>query len=201
MTPSIQRSLPSRAASSRATWRVVAALGATLVAAVAAPAWSREIAPYAARAGLEEARRGARPGRRTPSWSTSRTTRRSMPAAQRIAGATSLSPRLDRARAYSIRDGRIVVAENLDIKLEPPRLAAEWIDSGAALAAAEDGGARAFREKEGGRLSTMLLMRGAFDDKLPDETTWMLVYTSPNAPSLYVVVEAVAGKVRRTWRG
>jgi hypothetical protein len=179
----------------------VAALAA-LLAASAVPAWCRDTTPVAARAGLEEARTGA------TAWAPDAflvyvendEALDGNGAAGRW-GYLFYSPRLDRARAYSIRDGRIVVAENLDIKLDPPPLAAEWIDSGAALAAADNGEVRTFREKEGGRLSTMLLMRGAFDDQQPDQTTWMLVYTASNAPSLYVVVDAVAGKVRRTWRG
>src|SRR5215831_12907665 len=189
---------PARTAPSAGT---VVALGA-LLALVAAPAWSRDAAPYAARAGLEEAKVGA------TAWAPDAflvyvendEALEANGAADRW-GYLFYSPRLDRARAYSIRDGRIVVAENLDIKLDPPPLAAEWIDSGAALAAAENGVVHEFREKEGGHLSTMLLMRGAFDDQQPDETTWMLVYTAPNVPSLFVVVDAVAGKVRRTWRG
>jgi hypothetical protein len=28
-----------------------------------------------------------------------------------------------------------------------------------------------------------------------------LIYTSPQAPTLFVVVDAVTGKVKRTWRG
>ena len=183
------------------SWSIAAL--AMALALAAAPAWSsREAAPYAARAGLEEARIGA------TAWAPDAflvyvendEALDPSGAADRW-GYLFYSPRLDRARAYSIRDGRIVVAENLDIKLEPPPLATEWIDSGAALVAADNGVAREFREKEGGRLSTMLLMRGAFDDRQPDETTWMLVYTAPNAPSLFVVVDAVGGKVRRTWRG
>src|SRR5262249_6365232 len=110
------------------------------------------------------------------------------------------SPELDKARAYSVRDGKIVVAETLDMKLEAPALAAEWIDSGAALAAAERIG-RSFCQQNAGRLSTMLLMRGPFQDGDPDETTWTFVYASPRAPSLFVVVDASQGKVRRTWRG
>jgi hypothetical protein len=47
----------------------------------------------------------------------------------------------------------------------------------------------------------MLLLRGAFDDADPDATTWTLVFTAPNAPSLFVMVDAADGKVRRTWRG
>ena len=200
MTSPLRRSIPPRAALARVA-TAVAVLGA-LLAASAVPAWCRDTTPVAARAGLEEARVGA------SAWAPDAflvyvendEALDGNGAAGRW-GYLFYSPRLAQARAYSIRDGRIVVAENLDIKLDPPPLAPEWIDSGAALAAAENGEIRAFREKEGGRLSTMLLMRGAFDDRQPDETTWMLVYTASNAPSLYVVVDAVAGKVRRTWRG
>ena len=111
------------------------------------------------------------------------------------------SAALDKARFYSIRAGKILVAENLNMKFEAPPIARDWIDSGAALRAAEQGEGGEFRRKDGGQLSTMLLMRGAFQDKNPDQTTWTLVYTAPNAPSLFVVVDATAGKVRRTWRG
>jgi hypothetical protein len=111
------------------------------------------------------------------------------------------SPALDKLRFYSVRAGKILVAENLNLKFEAPPLAAQWIDSGAALAASEQGAGGEFCRREGGHLSNMLLMRGAFQDKEPNQTTWTLVYTAPNAPSLFVVVDAAAGKVRRTWRG
>ena len=111
------------------------------------------------------------------------------------------SPSLDKSRAYSVRDGKIVVAENLDMKFEAPALATGWIDSDAALAAADASVGSAFRTKYQGRLTTMLLMRGAFQEGDPDETTWTLVYTSPSAPALFVMVDATGAKVRRTWRG
>ena len=111
------------------------------------------------------------------------------------------SPSLGKSRAYSVRDGKILVAENLEIKVEAPPLAAEWIDSGEALAAAEKSAGAAFRRESEGRLSTMLLMRGAFHQGNPDQTTWTLIYTSPRVPSLFVVVDASDGKVRGTWRG
>jgi hypothetical protein len=111
------------------------------------------------------------------------------------------SSTLDQLRFYSVRAGKILVAENLHLKFEAPPLATQWIDSGAALAASQQGEGGEFCRKEGGHLSTMLLMRGAFQDKDPDQTTWTLVYTAPNAPSLFVVVDATQGKVRRTWRG
>ena len=69
------------------------------------------------------------------------------------------------------------------------------------LAAAEARVGSAFRTKYQGHLTTMLLMRGAFQEGDPDETTWTLVYTSPSAPALFVMVDATGAKVRRTWRG
>jgi hypothetical protein len=107
----------------------------------------------------------------------------------------------EQSRLYSVREGKIVVAENLAMKFDAPPLATTWLDSGAALAAAEQGAGGTFRAEHGGRPTTMLLMRGAFHGDDPDRTTWTLVYTAPSAPSLFVVVDATDGKVRRTWRG
>jgi hypothetical protein len=104
-------------------------------------------------------------------------------------------------RAWSVRDGRIAAAQNVEMALEALPLPDGWIDSGAALAAADREAGRAFQKGSQGRLSSMLLMRGAFDEANPDRSTWTLVYTSPGAPSLWVVVDAAEGKVRRTWRG
>ena len=106
-----------------------------------------------------------------------------------------------KARGYSVRDGHVVTASNLDMKFEAPPVAEGWIDSDAAIAAAANEAGKVFKQDAGGQLSAMLLMRGAFDEEHPDRTTWTLVYTAPNQPSLFVVVDASAGKVRRTWRG
>jgi hypothetical protein len=111
------------------------------------------------------------------------------------------SPALGQSRGYSVREGKIVAAEILPMKFEAPPLGAGWINSGAAFAIAEKKAGLEFRTEHGGALSTMLLMRGAFHTDDPDETTWTLVYTSPGAPSLWVVIDATQGKVRRTWRG
>ncbi len=111
------------------------------------------------------------------------------------------SPRLDQSRGYSVRDGRIVTAENLGLKLEAPPVSGPWIDSAAALAVAEKGGGSEYRRQLKGTLQTMLLMRGAFDIGDPDRTSWTVIYRAPDAPSLFIVVDAVDGKVRRTWRG
>jgi len=111
------------------------------------------------------------------------------------------SPVLKKCRAYSVRGGRILEAEDLDIKIEAPPVNASWIDSGPALAAAEQAAGNAFRQQHHGALATMLLSRGAFDSDDPDETTWTVVYASPDSPSLFVLVDAASGRVRRTWRG
>jgi hypothetical protein len=107
----------------------------------------------------------------------------------------------DRARVWSVRGGHIVVAEDLDMRFDAPPVAAGWLDSGAAIAAAERGAGDELRKLSGAHLETMLLMRGAFSDGDPDATTWTLVYRAPGVPSLYVMVSATDGKVQRTWRG
>ena len=108
----------------------------------------------------------------------------------------------DRARVWSVRGGKVAYAENLDMRFDAPPVAAGWLDSGAALAAAERGGGAEFRKSHhGGRLETMLLMRGALSEGDPDATTWTFVYRATGEPSLFVVVSAADGKVQRTWRG
>ncbi len=111
------------------------------------------------------------------------------------------SPALDKSRAYSVRDGKIVTAENLEMRFEAPALADGWMDSGAAIAAVEKEAGKTLAKNAGIRLSTMLLMRGPFQDGDPDRTAWTLIYTIPDAPALFVLVDAVDGKVRRSWRG
>ncbi|MBI1795905.1 MAG: hypothetical protein HYR74_02525 [Candidatus Eisenbacteria bacterium] len=182
----------------RTPW--IAALCAVLCITTAALA--RDAAPAQARGGFDLARDAAR------AWSEDATltyVENDEPltgdgAAPRW-GYLFYSKALDASRVYSVREGRIVVAENLDIKFEAPPVADPWIDSGAALTAAEQDAGRTFRRDHAGTLTTMLLMRGALESNDPDETTWMLVYASPSAPSLFVVVDAASGKVRRTWRG
>lgn len=105
------------------------------------------------------------------------------------------------ARVFSVRDGKILVAENLEMLFDAPPLAVQWIDSGQAVAVAEQMAGQSFRQLHQGKLSAMLLMRGAFYSGDPNQTTWTLIYTSPHAPSLFVVVDAADGSVRRTWRG
>jgi len=111
------------------------------------------------------------------------------------------SPALDKARGYSVRDGKIMVAEDLAMKFVAPPIAGQWIDSAAAFTISDEGPARRFCHENDGRLDTMLLLRGAIEADQPDRTTWMLVYSAPNLPSLFVVLDAADGKVLRTWRG
>lgn len=112
------------------------------------------------------------------------------------------SPNLDAARGYSVRDGKIVVAEDLGLTFDAPPVSPGWIDSGAALAAAEKKvGVKLREEGADARLATMLLIRGAFHAGKPDMTTWLVVYAAPGQPSTFVVIDAQSGDVRRTWRG
>lgn len=172
-----------------------------LAALLVAPALARDPAPFAARAGLALASEAAR------AWASDAflvyVENDEVPDGSGAAdrwGYLFHSPGLEQSRGYSVRDGEILVAENLAMKFDAPPLASDWIDSGPAIAAAE-GATREFREKQQGRLATMLLMRGAFHEKEPDQTTWTLIYQAPGVPALFVVVDATAAKVRRTWRG
>jgi hypothetical protein len=170
---------------------------------VAGPAAAKTATPVAARSGLELASAAAQ------SWSGDAVLVY-VENDEALDAAAGTSPRWsylfysashDRARVWSVRDDRIVVAEDLDIRFDAPPVAAGWLDSGAAIAAAERGAGDQVRKLNGAHLETMLLMRGAFSEGDPDATTWTLVYRAPGAPSLFVVVSAADGKVQRTWRG
>ena len=192
-----QRSLLSPRA-----WRAAIAAGLLALAACAATTGAGTFEPFAARSGLDVARSGAL------AWATDAElvyvendeAVDDRGAAPRW-GYLFHSRSLGRSRVYSVREGHILVAEYLEMKFTAPPLAGQWIDSETALRSAEDGPGEAFRRDHGGRLETMLLMRGAFRDDDPDATNWTLVYAAAGGPSLFVVVDAVDGKVRRTWRG
>lgn len=111
------------------------------------------------------------------------------------------SKSLGKARSYSIRDGKIVTAADLGFEFDAPPIAEEWIDSGSALAAADEDAGNEYRSRYQGELSTMLLVRGVLHQDDPDATTWTVVYTSPHAAALYVVVDAGSNHVVRKWRG
>jgi hypothetical protein len=110
------------------------------------------------------------------------------------------SPATDQARGYSVRGGEIVAASTLEFKFQAPPLPDSWIDAGVALDAANAEAGTEYCLEHGGEPSTLFLMR-ALDESEPDLTTWTVVYSAPNTPSLFVVVDAFEGKVRETWRG
>ena len=169
---------------------------------LAAPAHARDRVPVHARAGLDLA------GAAAAAWSPDAflvyiendEPLDSHGAAPRW-GYLYYSPTLKKARVYSVRDGKILVAEELGMKFEAPPIAGGWIDSETAFTISDEGPARRFCFEHAGRLDTMLLMRGAIQEDQPDRTTWMLVYTAPNLPSLFVILDAADGTVLRTWRG
>jgi len=111
------------------------------------------------------------------------------------------SATLGRSRVWSVRDGRIVTAENLELRFDAPPLPTGWLDSDAVLAAAEKAAAQAAKREPRGRLSTMLLMRGAGSESDHDVTTWTFVYGTSGSGAFHVVVDAATGRVQRTWRG
>lgn len=111
------------------------------------------------------------------------------------------SPSGKASRGYSVRDGRIADAADLGFVFEAPPLPGEWIDSQAALAAADRAAGGDYCRKHGGRLASMVLIRGAFNERHPDGTTWTVVYTADGQPSLMVIVDAAWGEVIRTLRG
>lgn len=186
--------------SARAAWRGCLALA--LLCATVRSAAAREHTPFAAAVGVETATSAAR------IWAEDAVlvyVENDEPVtAQGAAERWSylfFSPASQKSRSYSVRDGRVLQAEDLAMDFVAPAVSGIWIDSGAALAVAEEKVGREFREKHSGALGTMLLARGAFQDNAPDQTTWVLVYTSEGQPSLFVVVDAIEGKVRRTWKG
>jgi hypothetical protein len=54
------------------------------------------------------------------------------------------SQALNKARGYSVKDGKIVVAEDLTMKFQAPPIPGEWIDSAAAFTIGDEGPARRF---------------------------------------------------------
>lgn len=111
------------------------------------------------------------------------------------------SPARNAARAYSVQNGNVVTQQNLGFKFKAPPVSAEWVDSTVALLAANDKGGRKFCEEHGGAAESVFLMRAAIHESEPNMTTWTIVYKAAGVPSLFVVVDAKNGKVKRKWRG
>lgn len=170
--------------------------------ALAGPATAGDHSPFGARDGLDVAASAAR------SWAEDATlvyleNDEPVTAAGHATrwGYLYYSPSKAGARAYSVRDGKVVTAEDLVMAFEAPPVPGSWVDSDIALTAADEKAGLDFRTKHGGQAGTMLLMRGVFHADRPDAVTWLVVYRAENVPSLFVVVDAATGKVAKTWRG
>jgi len=111
------------------------------------------------------------------------------------------SKSLDALRVYSIERGEIEIAEDLSLRFPAPPLPEDWIDSQAAVRAAEVHSGAAFRQESGARLRTACLLRGALRADQPDPAHWLVVYEASGAPGLFLLVDARRGEVTRTWRG
>ncbi len=140
-----------------------------LVACLATPSLAGDHAPFTARAGLDLATDAAR------TWAhDARLTY--LENDETVAGdGTAVrwgylfhSKSKGESRGYSVRDGKILEAADLEFDFDAPPLPDEWIDSKRALAVAEKKAGEKYRIEHGGRLSTMLLIRGAFNDKTPN---------------------------------
>ena len=111
------------------------------------------------------------------------------------------SPAAGESRGYSLRDGKVLEATDLEFDFSAPPLPEQWLDSGEILASAEQAAGREYRETYRGHLSTMFLIRGAFHEKDADRSTWAVIYTSETEPTLLVIVDATEGKIVRKWKG
>ncbi len=99
-------------------------------------------------------------------------------------------------RSWSVRDGHIVVAADHTVSAEAPALETNWLDSAEIANRAWEGGGREFCATGGG-LAHLLLVRGVF----APETAWVAVFDNGAGPSLYVLVNAASGDVKKRWRG
>ena len=97
--------------------------------------------------------------------------------------------------------GEIRIATDPPFDFDAPPLPDGWIDSAAALAAAEKEAGSEFRRDHAGRVQALFLVRGVMDESRPGVATWAVVYSSESAPGLWVVVDAHDGKVKKQWRG
>jgi len=111
------------------------------------------------------------------------------------------SPSLDRSRGYSVGRGKVLQATDLGMRFDAPLVSGNWLDSSNALQLAEEKAGAEFRSEHGGELQSMVLMRSVIELDEPDRTNWMVIYSAEGVPSLFVVIDAISGKVSRTWRG
>lgn len=98
-------------------------------------------------------------------------------------------------RSYSIRDGKIRLAEDHAVTTAAPSVEQAWKDS---PEVAPQAWKRAQEYcAEGCELETMLLVSGVFHSGV----TWVAVFSSGQGPRLHVVVDASSGGFLRRWKG
>ncbi len=112
-----------------------------------------------------------------------------------------ISPDSGELRGYSLRGGKVLEAADLEFDFSAAPITEGWLDSGEILSVAEKEAGRSYCEKHKGHLSSMLLIRGALNEKDPDRSTWAVIYASESEPTLLVVIDAANGKVVRKWKG
>jgi hypothetical protein len=103
------------------------------------------------------------------------------------------SPVLGAMRSWSIRNGKIEHAEDHAVRVTAPALRQEWLDSSRVVAGALSEARRA----GAGALESLVLSCGVFHA----EVAWVAVFATSDSTKLYVVVDANAGDVVRSWRG
>jgi len=106
------------------------------------------------------------------------------------------SPEKHAMRSWSVRDAQIVAAVDHTVSAEAPALDADWQDSGEIVARAWNEGGREFCAT-GGTLAHLVLVRGVF----APEPAWCAVFDRGAGPSLYVLLDAKSGAVKKRWRG
>lgn len=99
-------------------------------------------------------------------------------------------------RSWSVRDAQIVAAVDHTVSAEAPALDADWQDSSAIAPRAWDEGGREFCAA-GGTLVRLVLVCGVF----APEPAWCAVFDRAEGPSLYVLLDAKSGEVKKRWRG
>ena len=87
------------------------------------------------------------------------------------------SPSSGESRGYSLREGKVLEATNLDFDFSAPPLPDKWLDSRDVLAVAQQEVGLEYCRDHQGQLSTMFLIRGAFHEKVLDGTACTVIYT------------------------
>jgi hypothetical protein len=106
------------------------------------------------------------------------------------------SPEKRALRSYSVRAGKLTVAQDHVVSTEAPGVDLGWKDSAEAAHAAWKHGGRDFASGNG-TLESLLLVRGVF----AQESAWVAIFSAERQPRLYLVLDALKGDVLKRWRG